>query len=70
MTAPTQLRFDGSRMPLIQRRRPLRRSAIVGVARQAPGRIEALAKLKGLLDSGVLTEEQYEAERQKLLRER
>jgi hypothetical protein len=27
---------------------------------------EALAKLKDLLDSGVLTEEQYEAERKKL----
>lgn len=30
-------------------------------------RIEALTKLKALLDSGVLTEEQYEAEKQKLL---
>jgi len=30
-------------------------------------RIDALTKLKGLLDSGVLTQEQYEAERQKLL---
>ncbi len=30
-------------------------------------RIEALTKLKELLDSGVLTEEQYEAEKQKLL---
>jgi Short C-terminal domain len=41
-------------------------------AAQAPAssevdRIEALTKLKGLLDSGVLTEEQYEAEKQKLL---
>lgn len=30
-------------------------------------RIDALTKLKNLLDSGVLTEEQYEAEKQKLL---
>lgn len=30
-------------------------------------RINALTKLKNLLDSGVLTEEQYEAEKQKLL---
>ncbi len=29
-------------------------------------RIEALTKLKSLLDSGVLTQEQYESERQKL----
>jgi hypothetical protein len=31
-------------------------------------RVEALTKLKGLFDSGVLTKEQYEAERRKLLR--
>ena len=31
-------------------------------------RAEALGKLKELLDSGVLTKEQYEAERQKILR--
>ena len=30
-------------------------------------KIEGLTKLKGLLDSGVLTQEQFEAERQKLL---
>jgi Short C-terminal domain len=30
-------------------------------------RIEALTKLKGLLDSGVLTQEQFEAERDRLL---
>ena len=30
-------------------------------------RIDALTKLKGLLDSGVLTQEEYEAEKQKLL---
>lgn len=30
-------------------------------------RIDALTKLKGLLDSGVLTQEQYEAEKAKLL---
>lgn len=29
--------------------------------------IEALTKLKGLFDSGVLTKEQYDAEKQKLL---
>jgi hypothetical protein len=29
-------------------------------------RIDALTKLKSLLDSGVLTEEQYESERQRL----
>jgi Short C-terminal domain len=29
-------------------------------------RIEALTKLKSLLDSGVLTQEQYESERQRL----
>jgi Short C-terminal domain len=29
-------------------------------------RIEALTKLKALLDSGVLTQEQYESERQRL----
>jgi hypothetical protein len=82
-------------MPLIGRRRPLLRAAMVGgagyaagkraakrdagtpAAPQAPapaeapspeaGRVEALTKLKNLLDSGVLTEEQYEAEKQKLL---
>lgn len=40
-------------------------------APEAPGseadRVDALTKLKDLLDSGVLTEEQYEAEKQKLL---
>ena len=30
-------------------------------------RIDALTKLKGLLDSGVLTQEQFEAEKAKLL---
>jgi hypothetical protein len=83
-------------MPLIGRRRPLARAAMVGgvgyaagkraaanreaeaaeapppPAGQAPppseaDRIDALTKLKNLLDSGVLTEEQYEAEKQKLL---
>ncbi len=80
-------------MPLIGRRRPLMRAAMVGGAGYAAGkhvqrkreaeapaedapaapvtseadRIDALTKLKGLLDSGVLTQEQYEAERQKLL---
>jgi Short C-terminal domain len=32
-------------------------------------RVEALTKLKELLDSGVLTKEQHEAERKKLLRQ-
>ncbi len=98
-------------MPLLGRRRPLMRAAMVGGAgymagkhiqrkqeaeatqdqeisdlqqqapaeQQAPAaeqaapamseaeRIDALTKLKGLLDSGVLTQEQYEAEKQKLL---
>jgi Short C-terminal domain len=31
-------------------------------------RAEALAKLKSLLDSGILTEEQYESERQRITR--
>jgi hypothetical protein len=41
-------------------------------AESAPGpsseadRIDALTKLKSLLDSGVLTQEQYESERQRL----
>jgi Short C-terminal domain len=99
-----QMRFDVA-MPLIGRRRPLMRAAMVGGAGYAVGkraaakqeaeatpapapaapapasqaseapstpsseteRIDALTKLKGLLDSGVLTEEQYEAEKQKLL---
>ena len=86
-------------MPLVGRRRPLMRAAMVGGAGYVAGkhiankqqaeappqqaeaspqaaaapvsseadRIDALTKLKGLLDSGVLTQEQYEAERQKLL---
>ena len=95
-------------MPLIGRRRPLMRAAMVGgagymagkhiankqeagsaqdqqladpqqdeapAAEEAPAapamseadRIDALTKLKGLLDSGVLTQEEYEAEKQKLL---
>jgi transcription initiation factor TFIID subunit TAF12 len=83
-------------MPLIGRRRPLLRAAMVGGAGYAVGkraaarkaeapppaapappspvseteRVEALNKLKDLLDSGVLTEEQYEAEKQKLLQGR
>jgi hypothetical protein len=31
-------------------------------------RIEALTKLKGLLDSGVLSEDEFNAEKQKLLK--
>jgi hypothetical protein len=61
-------------------KRVANRQAEAAPAREAPGtppaggaaseadRVEALTKLKGLLDSGVLTEEQYEAEKQKLLR--
>jgi putative oligomerization/nucleic acid binding protein len=89
-------------MPLIGRRRPLLRAAMVGGAGYVAGkrmsqsqqqepqpaaptpppptaapsaapvaseadRVEALTKLKDLRDSEVLTQEQYEAERQKLL---
>jgi hypothetical protein len=39
----------------------------VGLSSSKAERVEALTKLKELLDSGVLTEEQYEAERKKLL---
>ena len=88
-------------MPLVGRRRPLMRAAMVGGAGYAVGkrraanaeqqqtqaaasqaqppaappaggqssetdRIDALTKLKSLLDSGVLTQEQYESERQRL----
>lgn len=64
-------------MPLM-RRRPLIRAAMVGGAGYAAGkrheagaaseanRIDALTKLKSLLDSGVLTQEQYESERARL----
>jgi hypothetical protein len=41
-----------------------------GASSSEAERIEALTKLKDLLDSGVLTEEQYEAERKKLLQGR
>ena len=98
MTAAAACGFI-SEMPLIGRRRPLLRAAMVGGAGYAAGkrvaanreaegqqappaqappaaaaapsteadRIAALTKLKDLLDSGVLTQEQYEAEKQKLL---
>jgi hypothetical protein len=102
MTPADACGFMLSKMPLIGRRRPLMRAAMVGSAGYAVGkhaaakqeaqaapppaeqpppqppseapasegdRIEALTKLKDLLDSGVLTEEQYEAEKQKLLQE-
>ena len=36
-------------------------------ATSSADRIEALTKLKALLDDGVITEEQFDAERQKLL---
>ncbi len=61
------------RMPLIGRDGPGRRDAPSREAAGGPSedeRAEALGKLKELLDSGVLTEEQYEAERQKILRRR
>lgn len=48
--------------------RPPAPSPPAGAPSSETARIEALAKLKGLLDSGVLTEEQYEAEKQRLLR--
>jgi hypothetical protein len=93
-------------MPLIGRRRPLMRAAMVGGAGYAVGkrraqsqeheaeqdagiqqaqtaqapppptaaagmsemdRIDALTKLGGLHDSGVLTDEQFEAEKEKLI---
>ncbi len=38
----------------------------VSPADSEANRIDALAKLKGLRDEGVLTEEQYESERQRL----
>jgi hypothetical protein len=38
----------------------------VSPATSEANRIDALAKLKGLRDEGVLTEEQYESERQRL----
>jgi hypothetical protein len=55
------------------RRRPLVRAAMVGGVGYAVGRlavrsarVDALVKLKDLFESGVLTEEQYEAERRRL----
>jgi hypothetical protein len=42
----------------------------VGPSSSAAERVEALTKLRQLLDSGVLTEEQYEAEKKKLLQGR
>jgi hypothetical protein len=38
----------------------------ISPAASEANRIDALAKLKGLRDEGVLTEEQYESERQRL----
>jgi hypothetical protein len=66
-------------MPVL-RRRPLRRAAMVGGAGYAVGRqpqhispeaerLGALTKLEGLLESGVLTREQFEEERQRMLSE-
>ena len=68
-------------MPLL-RRRPLTRAAMVGTAgleiggrREArpiedaasdANRIDALTKLKSLLDEGVLTREQYDSEHARL----
>jgi hypothetical protein len=42
-------------------------AAAAPAAMSEADRIDALTKLKGLLDSGVLTEEQFEAEKAKLL---
>jgi hypothetical protein len=58
-------------MPQIGRGGPGKRGApgqdgAQGSAEEA--RDEALRKLDGLLDSGVLTEEQHEAEKQKILK--
>lgn len=68
-------------MPLL-RRRPLTPASMVGIAgleiggrREAEpiedaaseaNRIDALTKLKSLLDDGVLTKEQYDSERARL----
>jgi Short C-terminal domain len=55
------------------RRRPLLRAAMAGGVGYAVGRlavrsarVDALVKLKDLFESGVLTREQYEAERRRL----
>ena len=53
---------DGSGRPGTSAREAARR-------RPEDERAEALHKLKGLLDSGVLTEEQYEAEKRKILKQ-
>jgi hypothetical protein len=42
------------------------RPAPIPDAASAENRIDALTKLKALFDSGVLTEEQYESERDRL----
>ncbi|MGE0066963.1 MAG: SHOCT domain-containing protein [Solirubrobacterales bacterium] len=57
-------------MPTIGRR-PLLRATMLGaaVARCSSERTEALVKLKGLRDAGVLTGQQFEAERRRLLTE-
>jgi hypothetical protein len=66
------------RMPLSEKR-PLTSAAMVGDAERSAAadrsesaasdanRIEALTKLKALYDSGVLTEEQYDSERARLI---
>lgn len=58
-------------MPLIGRNGPREHRGRGQDGRQGSEeeeRVEALIKLKELLDSGVLTEEQYEAEKEKILR--
>jgi len=53
------------------KRRPLLRATMLGAAanRGSSERAEALTKLKGLRDAGVLTGQQFEAERRRLLAE-
>ncbi len=63
---------SGGEMPVQQAAAPQPAAAAPAPAAAPPptseaDRIEALTKLKGLLDSGVLTQEQFEAERDKLL---
>lgn len=62
MLEPTGGRRGARRRPTP----PIRRRILV--ARGAEARIDALAKLKALFDSGVLTAPQYADERERLLR--
>ena len=68
--APNASNHGTPRSPTCNRakpRRPRRRPHRLLPARaRRPTRIEALTKLESLLDYGVLTQEQYESERQRL----